>query len=141
MTYYAQYDKRNNILNKGECRCLSDFIENIEISKDIYDNIEKYKYDNGVLVLDPDYETKLAQQEAERVANLKMTPRDFLLAVVEIGVDYSKIKELMTTNPRVEIELQFCNFVYRGNPLLNQFCSQFNVTTEQLDELFKTKGS
>lgn len=140
MKYYA-FIKNENIDGKGQCPCSSTSVSSIEISKDIYDNIEKYKYDNGVLVLDPDYETKLAQQEAERVANLKMTPRDFLLAVVEIGVDYSKIKELMTTNPRVEIELQFCNFVYRGNPLLNQFCSQFNVTTEQLDELFKTKGS
>lgn len=81
------------------------------------------------------------QEEKERIAMLKMTPRDFLLAVVDMGVDYSKIKELMSSNPRVEIELQYCNNVYRGNPLLDQLCEGFGVTTEQLDELFKAKGS
>lgn len=81
------------------------------------------------------------QEEKERIAMLKMTPRDFLLAVVDMGVDYSKIKELMASNPQVEIELQYCNNVYRGNPLLDQLCGNFGVTAEQLDELFKAKGS
>lgn len=84
---------------------------------------------------------ELAQREKERIAMLKMTPRDFLLAVVDMGVDYSKIKELMASNPQVEIELQYCNNVYRGNPLLDQLCGNFGVTTEQLDKLFKAKGS
>ena len=87
------------------------------------------------------YVTELTEnEEKERVAMLKMTPREFLLAIVEMGVDYSKIKELMSANPRVEIEMQYCNFVYRGNPLLDKLCDQFGVTTEQLDELFKAKG-
>ena len=87
------------------------------------------------------YVTELTEnEEKERVAMLKMTPREFLLAIVEMGVDYSKIKELMSANPRVEIEMQYCNFVYRGNPLLDKLCGQFGVTTEQLDELFKAKG-
>lgn len=87
------------------------------------------------------YVTELTKnEEKERVARLKMTPREFLLAIVEMGVDYSKIKELMAANSQVEIELQYCSFVYRGNPLLDKLCGQFDVTTEQLDELFKAKG-
>lgn len=81
------------------------------------------------------------QKEKERVAMLKMTPRDFLLAITEMGVEWSAIKALMDSNPQVAIELQFCNNVYRGNPLLDQLCGQFNVTSEQLDELFKAKGT
>ena len=81
------------------------------------------------------------QEEKKRVAMLKMTPRDFLLAITEMGVDFSKIKELMATNPQVEIELNYCNFVYRGNPLLDKLCGQFDITTAQLDELFKAKGT
>lgn len=81
------------------------------------------------------------EKEKERVAMLKMTPRDFLLAIVDMGVEWSAIKTLMDSNPQVAIELQFCNNVYRGNPLLDQLCGQFNVTSEQLDELFKAKGS
>lgn len=86
-------------------------------------------------------EEEKAQEEKERIAMLKMTPREFLLAVVDMGVDYSKIKELMASNPQVEIELQYCNNVCRRNPLLDQLCGNFGVTAEQLDDLFKAKGS
>ena len=81
------------------------------------------------------------EKEKERVAMLKMTPRDFLLAITNMGVEWTAIKALMDSNPQVAIELQFCNNVYRGNPLLDQLCGQFNVTSEQLDELFKVKGT
>ena len=81
------------------------------------------------------------EKEKERVAMLKMTPRDFLLAITNMGVEWTAIKALMDSNPQVAIELQFCNNVYRGNPLLDQLCGQFNITSEQLDELFKTKGT
>ena len=80
-------------------------------------------------------------EEKKRVAMLKMTPRDFLLAITQMGVDFAKIKELMASNPQVEIELNYCNYVYRGNALLDQLCGQFGITTTQLDELFKSKGS
>ena len=81
------------------------------------------------------------EKEKERVAMLKMTPRDFLLAITSMGVEWTAIKALMNSNPQVAIELQFCNNVYRGNPLLDQLCGQFNITSEQLDELFKAKGT
>lgn len=96
--------------------------------------------ENDIVAL-KETDEELAQREKERIAMLKMTPRDFLLAVVDMGVDYSKIKELMASNPQVEIELQYCNNVYRGNPLLDQLCGNFGVTAEQLDKLFKAKGS
>lgn len=96
--------------------------------------------ENDIVAL-KETDEELAQKEKKRIAMLKMTPRDFLLAVVDMGVDYSKIKELMASNPQVEIELQYCNNVYRGNPLLDQLCGNFGVTVEQLDELFKAKGS
>lgn len=96
--------------------------------------------ENDIVAL-KETDEELAQKEKERTSMLKMTPRDFLLAVVDMGVDYTKIKELMASNPQVEIELQYCNNVYRGNPLLDQLCGNFGVTAEQLDELFKTKGS
>ena len=80
-------------------------------------------------------------EEKKRIAMLKMTPRDFLLAITQMGVDFAKIKELMASNPQVEIELNYCNYVYRGNALLDQLCGQFGITTTQLDELFKSKGA
>ena len=82
------------------------------------------------------------EKEKERVAMLKMTPRDFLLACTQkFGIEWSKLKELIDTNAQVAIELQFCNHVYRGNPLLDQLAGRFGVTPKQLDELFKAKGT
>lgn len=96
---------------------------------------------DGKLITNPDYQKEKEQEEKKRVAMLKMTPRDFLLAITQMGVDFAKIKELMATNPQVEIELNYCNYVYRGNALLDQLCGQFGITTTQLDELFKSKGT
>lgn len=96
---------------------------------------------NGKLITNPDYQKEKELEEKKRVAMLRMTPRDFLLAITQMGVDFAKIKELMATNPQVEIELNYCNYVYRGNALLDQLCGQFGITTAQLDELFKTKGT
>lgn len=96
---------------------------------------------DGKLIANPDYQKEKEQEEKKRVAMLKMTPRDFLLAITGMGVDFAKIKELMATNPQVEIELNYCNYVYRGNALLDQLCGQFGITTAQLDELFKNKGT
>lgn len=81
---------------------------------------------------------EVVQKEKERVSMLNMTPRDFLLACTQdLGIEWSAIKSLMDSNPQVAIELQFCNAVYRGNPLLDQLCGVFGVTSEQLDNLFK----
>lgn len=81
-------------------------------------------------------EEELAQKEKERIALLKMTPRDFLLAITSMGIEWAQIKALMSQNPQVEIELNYCQYVYRGNPLLDDLCGNFGVTPEQLDELF-----
>ena len=102
---------------------------------------EGYVIHNFELMTVNEMEEKQAQKERERLGSLKMTPRDFLLAITQMGVDFAKIKELMAANPQVEIELNYCNYVYRGNALLDQLCGQFGITTTQLDELFKSKGS
>ena len=81
------------------------------------------------------------EEETKRIAMLKMTPLDFIKALEEVGVSYSQIKELCNTNEEVEKQLRFCNHVYRGNPLLDQLCGLFNVTAEQLNELFKKYGT
>ena len=85
-------------------------------------------------------EEEVVQLEKERISKLKMTPRDFLLAITSMGVEWAQIKALMTQNPQVEIELNYCQHVYRGNPLLDGLCENFGVTSEQLDELFIEKG-
>lgn len=130
------YSNKQTLLNWGKAyltECTDEQFEDFQKGKLIFD-------ENDNLVENPKYAEEKELEEKKRVAMLKMTPRDFLLAITQMGVDFAKIKELMAANPQVEIELNYCNYVYRGNALLDQLCGQFGITTTQLDELFKAKG-
>ena len=131
------YSNKQTLLNWGKVyltECTDEQFEDFQKGKLIFD-------ENDNLVENPKYAEEKELEEKKRVAMLKMTPRDFLLAITQMGVDFAKIKELMAANPQVEIELNYCNYVYRGNALLDQLCGQFGITTTQLDELFKSKGT
>ena len=131
------YSNKQTLLNWGKVyltECTDEQFEDFQQGKLIFD-------ENDILVEHPNYAEEKELEEKKRIAMLKMTPRDFLLAITQMGVDFAKIKELMAANPQVEIELNYCNYVYRGNALLDQLCGQFGITTTQLDELFKSKGS
>lgn len=130
------YSNKQTLLNWGKVyltECTDEQFKDFQKGKLIFD-------ENDNLVENPKYDEEKELEEKKRVAMLKMTPRDFLLAITQMGVDFAKIKELMAANPQVEIELNYCNYVYRGNALLDQLCGQFGITTTQLDELFKSKG-
>ena len=131
------FAQKETIENWGKVyltECTDEQFEDFQKGKLIFD-------ENDNLVENPKYAEEKELEEKKRVAMLKMTPRDFLLAITQMGVDFAKIKELMASNPQVEIELNYCNYVYRGNALLDQLCGQFGITTTQLDELFKSKGT
>ena len=131
------YSNKQTLLNWGKVyltECTDEQFEDFQKGKLIFD-------ENDNLIENPKYAKEKELEEKKRVAKLKMTPRDFLLAITQMGVDFAKIKELMAANQQVEIELNYCNYVYRGNALLDQLCGQFGITTTQLDELFKSKGS
>lgn len=129
------------IARQGELIVLTDTTrENLEKRTIMMPNITIEETDVDYQLVGGEYVTPevAVQKEKERVAMLKMTPRDFLLVCTQkLGIEWSKLKELMDTNAQVAIELQFCNHVYRGNPLLDQLAGQFGVTPEQLDNLFK----
>ena len=74
--YYALI-KDEKLIGASECPYLNEEIGNIEISEEVYNEIDKYKYSDGELVPDPDYEEKLIQRERERVSKLSMTRSDF----------------------------------------------------------------
>lgn len=130
------------IARQGELIVLTDTTrENLEKRTIMMPNITIEETDIDYQLVGGEYVTAevAVQKEKERVTMLKMTPRDFLLACTQkLGIEWTKLKELMDTNAQIAIELQFCNHVYRGNPLLDQLAGQFGVTSEQLDNLFKT---
>lgn len=68
--YYANIDSHNVLVGIGLCPMIadesgSDNVQNIEVSEEIYLNakeygINYYKYDNGEIVINPDYNTEQA---------------------------------------------------------------------------------
>ena len=77
------------------------------------------------------------EQERERVGKLTCTKREFALIIAELGITYSQLKELLSTNERAQLEWDLCTELVRNNPLLDQMASQTDITSEQLDNIFK----
>jgi hypothetical protein len=150
MTYYA-FIQNEKIINTGQCKCLNEDVLNIEVDFDIYNNIEKYIYQDGELVLNPNYEKEQEQKERERIAKLYLTGADVERGIYQAkGMDFDDIVEMVETMqfaqaPQVEgidvkalkIELKANNF-YRGNPYVSAIGALLGFTEEQLNQFFET---
>lgn len=60
--YYAHINLLDNLIGKGQCPCSGENIVCLEITQEVYDNIERYIYENGELVLNPNYEEEQRQK-------------------------------------------------------------------------------
>ena len=64
-------------------------------------------------------EARIAEEEAQRKAQLKMTKRDFFLYVVQpYGVTYSALLQALSQNDTVKACYDGCNHIYRGDSML-----------------------
>ncbi|MBO6180802.1 hypothetical protein J6O86_03855 [bacterium] len=85
--YYAII-KNNEIIGTSECPYANKDIENIEISEEIFNEIEKYTYFEGEIIPDTHYEEKQAKKEQERINRLSMTRSDFFDGTIKaFGID------------------------------------------------------
>ncbi len=85
--YYAII-KDNKIFGTSECPYTNEEIINIEISEEIFNDIEKYTYYEGEIIADSHYEEKQAQKEQERINSLSMTRSDFFDGTIKaFGAD------------------------------------------------------
>ena len=82
-------------------------------------------------------EEEQAQQERERIENLKCTKRVFALMLQELGVSYTQLKEIIATNEQAQLEWDLCVELERKNPLLDIMALQLDITPVQLDGLFR----
>lgn len=62
MTYYAIYNSTNETLTKAQVKCLNDDCVNVEVSKEVYDNLDRYIYQDGAIVENPNYDVEQAEQ-------------------------------------------------------------------------------
>ena len=84
-------------------------------------------------------EAELAQQERERIAQLKLTKREVFLGLYQAkGVTPEQIKAQIT-DPMALIEFEYANDYYRGNPLIDSVGAVLGITPAQLDCFFETK--
>lgn len=135
MVYYA-FIKDNKIDSCGECPQLTEGVLNIEISEEIYNNIDHYIWDGTELIEDPDYEEKQAEKERQRINMLSLTKREVFLALYrDKGVTPEQIKAQIS-NPEALIEFEYASEYFRGNPLIDAIGSSLGYTSEQLDYLF-----
>ena len=54
---------------------------------------------------------------------------------MEKGVTKAQI-EALNTSPQVWAELNFATMIMRANPLLDELCGQFGLTSADVDEMF-----
>ena len=99
---------------------------------------DEYILDGDEYVLnDEAYQEKKAQEEKERIAKLTCTKRVFALMLQELGITYTQLKTLISTNEQAQLEWDLCVELERANPLLDIMAGQMGITSEQLDGLFR----
>ena len=143
MKYYAIYNNLTLELSKGQCKCLNSECENIEITEDIFNDFDKYIYQDGEIILDPDYEAKQEAKEKERVANLTMTSLDFITFLETLGLSLEAISSWLDRpeNLRVKTQLTYCQNVYCGVvlQLLPLTLGDITITEDMVVQAFKAK--
>lgn len=105
-----------------------------------YAGTDKWDIIDGVFtdITDTDeYKNKKAREEATRISHLHCTKRVLALILQELGVSYSRLKELIDSNPQAQLEWDLCIELERSNPLLDIMGQQLGITPEQLDIMFK----
>jgi len=136
MFYRAQNDK---LLDYADFEYAEDCLETDIITQaelELHPN--KVIVEEGVLALNPDYETEEAQKEAERISRLKCTKRVLVLILEQLGLDYfEQIEPLINSNRQAKLEWELCVELERSNPLLNIIGAELGISPQQIDQVFK----
>lgn len=85
--FYA-FIEDNKLVGAGECRQLTEGVDNVEISEEVFRNIDRYVWNGTALAEDPDFEVKRrsAEVRAERNELLCQTDK-YMLADFPIKYD------------------------------------------------------
>lgn len=136
---YYLFIENNKINGCGQCPIIGG--NNIEVSENIYnayiEDNDRFIYQDGEIIANPNYEEIKQQKERERIGNLTMTKRVFALGLQQLGISYTQLKDLIATNEQAQLEWDLCIELQRNNPLLDVMAAQMSITSEQLDNMFK----
>lgn len=150
MTYYAHINTIDNSIGVGQVPVSGDNIVCLEITEEVYNNIDRYIYNGTELILDPDYEEKQAIKERQRLDSLTLTPADVERALYRAkGMDFEDLKALIAQQiPQVDIKGLSIEFrakdFYRGAMaggmrLFDVVGALLGYSTNDMDYLFENK--
>ena len=114
----------------------------MEISEDIYNNSDMYIWQDGELVVNPNYEAEQAAKEEERVNKLTMTALDFINVLKSAGFTDEQIESYLSSNLSVKHQLQFCQNVYCGvaKSLMPITVGDITITADMVEIAFRLKN-
>lgn len=130
--------KDNRMYDCGNYKYKPDCFELEGVTMEEYnEDTLKYIVDKfGYLIPNPDYDEEKKKQEEERVASLTCTKRVLALALQQLGIGYTQLKELIATNEQAQLEWDLCVELQRSNPLLDIFGKQLGLSKETIDNIF-----
>lgn len=141
---YYVFIKNNQIDGKGECRELTEGVINIEVTAEVYNDLDKYIWDieNNEIILNPNWEEEQAQKEQERINNLTMTPLDFIGVLVNLGLTLEQINAFLESHLEIKMQLTYCNSVYCGvvKSFLPMTIEGITITPEMAESAFIAKN-
>lgn len=153
MTYYA-FIQDNEINGVGQCPCLNEEIQNIEIAEKVFNSIiedkDTYIWDGVDVVANPEYEEIKRQEERQRLDALTLTPADVERALYKAkGMDFEDLKALIAQQlPQVDIKGLAIEFrardFYRGAMangirLFDVVGQLLGYSSSDMDYLFENK--
>ncbi|MBR3890087.1 DUF4376 domain-containing protein [bacterium] len=97
---YFVHIKNNMIIGKGQCKFLNKNILNIDVPKEVYDNIEQYIYEDNKVVLNSNYEQIRLELKKQELIKLNDIERDKKL---EEGVVYNNILFDSDTDQKINL--------------------------------------
>ena len=104
--FYA-FIEDNKLVGAGECRQLTEGVDNVEISEEVFRNIERYVWNGTDMVRDPDFEVKRrsAEVRAKRDELLCQTDK-YMLADFPVAEDerelYRQYRHYLRDIPEAE---------------------------------------
>lgn len=113
----------------------------IDTSDEVYNAFRedelKVIYQNGQVILNPDYAEQAEARRQERLAKKSLTKREVFLALyADKGITPEQIKAQIT-DPAALIEFDYAERYYRGNVLIDLIGQKLGYTKQQLDNLFE----
>ena len=151
---YYIFVENNKINGCGECYCEGDNIQCIEVTEELYNDFiedtDRYIYQDGEIIPNPDYEEIKRQKERQRLDALTLTPADVERVLYKAkGMDFEDLKTLIAQQlPQVDIKGLSIEFrakdFYRGAEangirLFDTVGLLLGYTSADMDYLFEHK--